>query len=35
METEIEIRNKIRPIMEYMIFQLAYDKPENPVNIQN
>jgi hypothetical protein len=29
---EQELRDKIRPIMEGMVFQLVCDKPENPVN---
>ena len=33
---EQELRDKIRPIMEGMVFQLVCDKPENPVhNVSN
>jgi hypothetical protein len=32
METERELRDKIRPILEEMIFQLVIEKPENVVN---
>jgi hypothetical protein len=31
METEKAIKDKIRPIMENMIFELACDKPDNVV----
>ena len=31
METEMELRNKIRPVLEEMIFQLVIDKPDNVV----
>lgn len=30
---EQELREKIKPIMESMVFQLVMDKPENPVKI--
>jgi hypothetical protein len=31
---EQELREKIKPIMENMVFQLVMDKPENPVNLK-
>lgn len=33
MENEKELREKIRPIMENMVFQLVCEKPDNAVNI--
>jgi hypothetical protein len=32
---EKELREKIRPIMENMVFQLVCEKPESPVNFLN
>jgi hypothetical protein len=32
--SERELREKIRPVMENMVFQLVCEKPENPVNIK-
>jgi hypothetical protein len=32
METEKDLRDKIRPVLEDMIFQLVLDKPENVVS---
>ena len=31
---EQELREKIKPIMQNMVFQLLMDKPENPVRIK-
>jgi hypothetical protein len=33
METEKILREKVRPILEEMIFQLVLDKPDNSVNL--
>lgn len=31
MDSDKEIKEKIRPVMESMVFDLVCDKPENPV----
>jgi hypothetical protein len=33
MERETELRNKIRPVMEDMVFQIALEKPNNVVRV--
>jgi hypothetical protein len=33
MEHETDIRNKIRPVMEDMVFQIALEKPNNVVSV--
>jgi hypothetical protein len=34
MDIETELKMKLRPIMEDMVYQIAIQMPENPVRIQ-